>query len=114
MDAIILPLLLAELGGQQRAAVLERMLPVMLPVPGNQRVAFTALLAQQQVQREAQIDEQLVEEAVNAAKFKNRDQLNPFPTLAKTFASLSAAAQARIFPPASATGSGTTGSRGTS
>lgn len=99
MEGFILPLVLSGLGRQQRAAFLERMMPAMLPVSGGQRLTFTALIAEQQVKRQSQIEEQLVGEAVKAAKFTKAEDLAPFPTLQQKFASLSEAAKAKIFPP---------------
>jgi hypothetical protein len=99
MENFLPLMMLSGLGRQERAAVLERMLPAMLPVSGGQRLTFTALMAEQQVKRQLQVEEQLVGEAVKAAKFTRAEELAPFPTLQQKFANLSAAAKAKIFPP---------------
>jgi hypothetical protein len=99
MENFLPLMMLSGLGRQERAAVLERMLPAMLPVSAGQRLTFTALIAEQQVRRQLQVEEQLVGEAVKAARFTKAEDLAPFPTLQQKFANLSAAAKARIFPP---------------
>jgi hypothetical protein len=99
MDAFILPMLISGLGRQQRAAFLERMMPAMLPVPDGQRLTMTALMAEQQVKRQSQVDEQVVAEAVQAGKLTKADELAKYPTLQQKYLALSEAAKARIFPP---------------
>jgi hypothetical protein len=102
-------MLISGLHGSERNEFLDRMLPAMLPIPVAQRQTFTALMAEQQVRRQTRVDEQLVEEAVRAAEFRDAEQLAPFPTLQQKFNSLSATAQARIFPPVTTkTGADTT------
>jgi hypothetical protein len=103
-------MLMSGLRGPERNEFLDRMLPTMLPLPVAQKQTFTALMAEQQVHRQARAEEQLIAEAVRAGKFTTADQLAPYPTLQQKYNSLSAAAKARIiFLPE--TGAGTAGSR---
>ena len=103
MGALFLPMmLLSGLDRHQRSAVMERLLPVILPFPDGQRVTFTALLAEQQVKRQVQTEHLMVKEAVDAAEFTEREDLKEFPTLLKTFDNLPPALQATVFPPAPA------------
>lgn len=103
MHDIILPLLLFRLRRPERAAVLERLLPTALPMPSGQRLTVATLLADQQVKRQARVEEAMVEEAVKAAKFTAPDQLAGSPTLQAKFLALPQASQDRIFPPRAST-----------
>ena len=98
MNGFILPLMFSGLGRSEQAAFLERIVPALLPA-GNQQLTVTALMAQQQVKQQSRVDERLVAEAVTAARFTKAEDLDAFPTLQQKFASLSAAAKAKIFPP---------------
>ena len=98
MNGLILPLMLSGLDQTQRASFLERMVPALLPA-GGQHLTLAAVMAEQQVKHQSKVDERLVGEAVTAAKFTKAEELDPFPTLQRKFAGLSAAAKARIFPP---------------
>jgi hypothetical protein len=97
MEGLILPLLLSRLGRPQRSAVMERVLPAILPL-GGQRVMFTALLAEQQVKRQVETDHLMVKEAVAAAGFTEREDLDSSPTLLKAFDNLPPALQEGVFP----------------
>jgi hypothetical protein len=109
MDYFLTMMMMSGLHGSERNAFLDRMLPTMLPLQGAQQQTVTALMAVQQVRKQARVEQRLVEEAVQAAKFTSADQLAPFPTLQQKFNSLSAAEKAKIFPPVTnSTGANTT------
>ena len=98
-DMGILPLVLLGLKRQQRADFLERIVPAMMPASGSQQLTLTALMVDQQVRRDARVDEQLIGEAVQAAGFTKAEDLAPFPTLQRKFDGLSDTAKAKVFPP---------------
>jgi hypothetical protein len=100
MNGFILPLVFSGLGRSEQAAFLERITPALLPL-GAERLTVEALMVQQQVKQQSRADERLVGEAVRAAKFTKVEDLDSFPTLKQKFASLSAAAKEKIFPPPS-------------
>jgi hypothetical protein len=91
-------MLMVGLRGPERNEFLNGMLPTMLPLPVAQQKTFTALMLEQKVRHQSRVEEQMVAEAVTAARFTKADQLAPFPTLQQKFNSLSAAAKAKIFP----------------
>jgi hypothetical protein len=97
----LLPLLAR--GGSQQQRLEEftrRLLPMALPGPAGQRLAFAAITVDQQIKREQRVQLELVKEAVKAGGFKDITELTAAaPTTANIVAGLGAADQAAIFQP---------------
>jgi hypothetical protein len=91
----LLFLTLLDLPKDQREKALHRVLPTL--VPPQAQLAFAVITAEQDVKREAAVEQQLVTEAVHAAKFKKAEELTPFPTLNSAFQKLPASVQSDIF-----------------
>ncbi len=97
MDWLIPLLVISRLPRQRRAEVTEQLLPLALPGPASNRLAFAALAADRQVRRQAQVETQVVKEAVSAAGFTQASDLAPFPGLNAAFNRLDAVTQADVF-----------------
>ena len=97
MSWYILPLLLSGLPRHQRAQVTEQLLPLALPGPPGTQLAFAAVTAERQVRKQAQTEQKLVQEAIQAGDIKSAEELSAFPALHSAFNRLPAAVQSGIF-----------------
>src|SRR6187397_2252174 len=108
MDALSV-FLIASIDKKLRPAVMEQALMAALPGPSSQRLAVAALSAEQQLKRQAVTEENLLKEAIDAAKFDAPEQLRDFQALQAVFNRLSPTAQVEIFkrpePPTPSVGS---------
>lgn len=90
-------LLLSRLPKAQRARVAEQLLPFAFPAAPAQRMMIAAFTAERQVQRQAQTEQRLVEEAIKAGGFTAPADLSTFPALNVAFNNLPPAIQAGLF-----------------
>ena len=97
MSWLILPLILRRLPKHQRKEVTELLLPNILATAPEQRLLLSAVTAERQARRTALREQELVKEAVAAAKFKKESDLKPFSALSLAFANLPAADKGVIF-----------------
>lgn len=81
----------------RRAALVEQLLPMALPGPRAQTLALAAMSAEQQMKRQAQAEQQLLEAAIEAGGIKTTEELEKFPVLYAAFTRLPAATQTAIF-----------------
>jgi len=95
MNDVLIPLLIFGAPERQRDEITERLLPVAVPGSIGQRLAFTAIVAQQQIAIREQAELNMVKEA--AARFEDADDLSAnAPTLYGVYAALPANVQATI------------------
>lgn len=97
MDWIIPLLVIDKVPRSQRAAVAEQLLPVALPGPSSQRLAFAAINAEQQARRQVAVDRGLVEEAVRAMNIADAAELAKLPEHHRAFNRLPPEVQAQVF-----------------
>lgn len=100
MDWLLPMFVMATTPKPRRAALAEQMLFAAMPGSASQRLAIAAIGADLQMKRQARAEEQMIEEAVKAAKFKKLDELTPeaYPTLWAAFKRLPDSRQRALFP----------------
>lgn len=95
MEDVLVPLLIFGAPARRRAEMTERLLPAAVPGSVGQRLAFAAVVAQQQISRREQAELRMVREA--AARFADAEDLAAdAPTLHGIYAGLPEAVQATI------------------
>lgn len=95
MEDVLVPLLIFGAPARRRAEITERLLPAAIPGSVGQRLAFAAVVAQQQINTREQTELRMVKEA--AARFTDPEDLaDNAPTLHGIYASLPEAVQATV------------------
>jgi hypothetical protein len=106
MDVLASVVLLTVVKKENRARLVEQLLPVTLPGSTSQRLAIAAITAEQQLERQALTEQLIVRDAITAAAFTEPAALAPFPALEAAFRRLPAALQAVIFSASPGPGDG--------
>jgi hypothetical protein len=97
--ASLLPILvMSGMPKTMRPALAEQLLPMTLPGPRSQQLAFAAITVDRQLKRQALNEQRLVEDAIKAGAFKKVAELDKFPALAAAFKRLPAAVQSALLP----------------
>jgi hypothetical protein len=87
MEDVLVPLLIFGAPARRRAEITERLLPAAVPGSAGQRLAFAAVVAQQQISSREQAELRMVKEA--AARFAAAEDLaKNAPTLHRIYAGL--------------------------
>jgi len=73
VDDVLLPLLIFGTPERRRAELTQQLIPAAVPGTAGQRVAFAAVIAQQQISNREEKEGRIVKEA--AARFGNPDDL---------------------------------------
>lgn len=95
MEDLLVPLLIFGAPARRRAEITERLLPAAVPGSIGQRLAFAAVVAQQQISSRDQAELKMIKEA--AARFADADDLKAnAPALYGIYAGLSKAVQAKV------------------
>ena len=95
MQDALVPLLIFGAPARRRAEFTERLLSAAVPGSVGERLAFTAVVAQQQISRREQAELRMVKEA--AARFTDPEDLaDHAPTLHGIYAGLTEAVQATV------------------
>lgn len=95
MEDVLVPLLIFGAPARRRAEFTERLLSAVVPGSVGERLAFTAVVAQQQISSREQAELRMVKEA--AARFSDAEDLAEHaPTLHGIYAGLTEAVQATI------------------
>jgi hypothetical protein len=95
MEDVLVPLLIFGAPARRRAEITERLLPAAIPGSVGERLAFAAVVAQQQISSREQTELEMVKEA--AARFADADDLaKNAPTLHGIYAGLPEAVQETI------------------
>lgn len=97
MEWLIPLLMMSSVSRERRGAAVEQLLPLALPGPAVNRIALAAITTERLLQRQAQAEQQMLEEAVQAGKIADAAALGQFPALSAAFTRLPAAAQAKLF-----------------
>lgn len=94
---LLIPLLLVSGSKQRMADIIKRTLPAALPGQPGQRFALAALVAERELKRQEQAQQQIIQQVVEVDKIKDSAALaNKFPALHAIFVKLPAAVQASI------------------
>jgi hypothetical protein len=94
---LLIPLLLFSGSKQRMADIIKRTLPTALPGQPGQRFALAALVADRELKRQEQTEQEMIQEVVTVGHIKDSDELEKnFPVLHAVFVKLPAAVQARI------------------
>ena len=95
MEDVLVPLLIFGAPERHRDEITERLLPAAVPGSIGQRVAFAAVLAQQQISNREGVELRILKEA--AARFENeKDLAANAPTLHGIYAGLTKAVQETV------------------
>lgn len=97
MDWLLPMLVIADVPRSQRAAIIEQLLPMTLPLPSAALFAVTAMNAERQLAQHLGIERQMLEEAVKAAGFKSASDLDAHPALKEAFERQPAEVQTALF-----------------
>jgi hypothetical protein len=102
MDSnLLIPLLLFGGSKQRMGNILKRTLPVAMPGPPGQRFALAALVADKELKRQEQADQEIIQQVVKAGRIKDSATLAAtIPALHAVFVNLPEAVQASIEFPA--------------
>jgi hypothetical protein len=93
---LLIPLLLFSGSKQRMADIIKLTLPTLPGQPG-QRFALAALVADRELKRQEQTEQEMIQEVVTVGHIKDSDELEKnFPVLHAVFVKLPAAVQARI------------------
>ena len=107
MDGLLLPMILLAAGDKpNQKALLSQILPAVLPGPRAQRITVAAITAREHIRQQAQTEQTLVIEAIDAGKFTSAAELTKFPAIEAAFKRLPAAVQSTVFRPAPPAGGG--------
>ena len=100
MDPNLLSPLLLFSGSKQRMAdIITGALPAALPGQPGQRFALAALVAERELKRQEQAEQEIIRQVVEVDEIQDSAALaNKFPVLHAVFVKLPAAVQASIFP----------------
>ena len=95
MEELLVPLLIFGAPARRRAEITERLLPTAVPGSVGQRLAFAAVLAEQQISNREQAELKMVREA--APRFADAPDLaENAPTLHRIYTGLSEADQQTV------------------
>jgi hypothetical protein len=101
MDWLIPFLVISDTPRPRRRDLTERLLPAAFPGADGQRLAVAAMVADRQVRRQGQVEEQMVREAVATGAFRSVEHLaEQAPAIHAAYQRLPPAVQATIQFPA--------------
>jgi hypothetical protein len=94
---LLIPLLLFGGSDKRTADIIKRTLPVALPGQSGQRFALAAFVADRELKRQEQAEQQIIQEVVKTGNIKDSDALaTKFPVHHALYVKLPAAMQASI------------------
>jgi hypothetical protein len=97
MDWLLPFFVIADAARSQRAAIVEQLLPISLPVPNSVRLTMAAMNAEQQLRQHSLTERGMLEDAIRAARFTKPSDLDPHPALKQAFDRLPPDVQDSLF-----------------
>jgi hypothetical protein len=98
MDWLLPMLVISGVPQSQRAALVEQLLPIGLPLPNAVRLAMAAMNAEQQLRDKSTTERRMLEDAIAATGFKVPTDLDARPALKEAYDRQPPDVQAVLFP----------------